>query len=255
VVIARRPAVLAALAADLRVATGAEVVCHPGDLADPQTLRDLASLCERLDIGLLVYNAAAAPVGEFVTLSPAELMRVVDVNVRAPVSLVRAVLPGMVERGRGAVVLMSSLAGNQGSARLAAYAASKAFTRVLAEGLWEEVRGLGIDVVACCAGAVRTPGFAETADKDAPGTLDPEQVVEQTLRALGRGPVVVPGMVNRIANVVMGKLLPRRVAITIMAGSTGGLAPGGAAPAAVLRGADGGPRSLRDDVASEKGES
>ena len=80
-------------------------------------------------------------------------------------------------------------------------------------------------MVACCAGAVRTPGYAMTAGKDAPGTLDPDQVVEQALRALGRGPLVIPGFVNRAASVFMTRLLPRRAAIAIMAGSTSSLAP------------------------------
>jgi short-subunit dehydrogenase len=225
VVVARRAALLEEVAAGLRVTAGVEVLCYPGDLAEPTVLEDLDSICVGLDIGLLVYNAAEAPVGDFVAASPAELSRVVDVNVRGPVVLLRSVLPGMAERGRGAVVLMSSLAGNQGSARLATYAASKAFNRVLAEGLWHEVGGRGVDVVACCAGAIRTPGYAGTAGKDAPGTLDPEEVVDQVFRALGHGPVVIPGFVNRVANVFMGGLLPRRAAITIMAGSTEDLAP------------------------------
>ena len=54
---------------------------------------------------------------------------------------------------------MSSLAGSQGSPKIATYAASKAFNTILAEGLWEELRDKGIDVVASCAGAIRTPGY------------------------------------------------------------------------------------------------
>ena len=152
-----------------------------------------------LDVGLLVYNAAHAPVGEFASLPIDDLLRVAAVNIRAPVALVRGLLPGMTERGRGGVILMTSLAGNQGSPYIATYAASKAFNRVLAEGLWYELKDKGVDVVACCAGAVRTPGYGAAAGKDAPGTLDPEEVVEQALRALGRGPVVIPGFVNRVA--------------------------------------------------------
>ena len=93
------------------------------------------------------------------------------------------------------------------------------------ESLWAETRGQGIDVVACCAGAIRTPGYASTAGKDAPGTLDPEVVAERSLRALGRGPVVIPGFVNRTAALLLGRFLPRRTAIAIMAGNTGNLNP------------------------------
>ena len=185
----------------------------------------MEAACSSLDVGLIVYNATHAPVGEFASADVENLMRVVDVNVRAPVALLRTFLPQMRGRGRGAVVLMTSLAGDQGSPRIAAYAASKAFTRVLAEGLWHELENRGVDVVACCAGAVRTPGYAMTAGEDAPGTLDPEEVVERALRALGHGPVVIPGFVNRAAAVFVSRLLPRRAAIAIMARSTSGLAP------------------------------
>ncbi len=225
VLVARRKAVLDKLAEELRGTFGVEVFCCDGDLAVSGFLETLQAACSSLDVGLIVYNATHAPVGEFASAAVEDLMRVVDVNVRAPVALLRAFLPPMTLRGRGAVVLMTSLAGNQGAPRIAAYAASKAFTRVLAEGLWHELENLGIDVIACCAGAIRTPGYAMAAGEDAPGTLDPEKVVEQALSALGRGPVVIPGFVNRAANIFMSRLLPRRTAIAIMAGSTGSLAP------------------------------
>ena len=225
VLVARRKALLDKLAEELRRSFGVEVRCYDGDLAVPGFRETLPAACSSIDVGLIVYNATHAPVGEFASAAVEDLMRVVDVNVRAPVALLRAFLPPMILRGRGAVVLMTSLAGNQGAPRIAAYAASKAFARVLAESLWRELENRGIDVVACCAGAVRTPGYAMTAGKDAPGTLDPDQVVEQALRALGRGPLVIPGFVNRAASVFMTRLLPRRAAIAIMAGSTSSLAP------------------------------
>lgn len=225
VLIARRGALLERLADHLRRTHGVEVRCHPGDLAAPGFLETVRHACSTLDVGILVYNATQAPVGEFSMADEEELMRVVDVNVRAPLVLLRCCLPAMIARGRGAIVFMTSLAGNQGSPRLAAYAASKAFTRILAESLWYELKPCGIDVVACCAGAVRTPGYAAAAGGDAPGTLDPEEVVDQTLRHLGRGPIVIPGWVNRCAAALMTRLLPRQAAIAVMAGSTGDLVP------------------------------
>ena len=222
--VARRKALLDSLAGELRARFGVEVRCLVDDLGRPEAHENLRHAMSGIDLGLLVYNAAHAPVGDFAVVEGADLMRVVDVNVRGPVSLLRAFLPPMVARKRGGIVLMSSLAGSQGTPRIAAYAATKAFTRVLAEGLWGELKGRGIDVIACCPGAVRTPGYADTAGKDALGTLDPETVAERTLRALGRGPVVVPGFVNRAASFLMSRLLPKRAAIGIMAGSTSSLA-------------------------------
>lgn len=224
VLVARRRPELQATGAALAAEHGVEVRCLDGDLGDRRFLENLLETCAPLDVGLLVYNAAHAPVGEFASLPLDDLLRVAAVNIRAPVSLVHGLLPGMIARGRGGVILMTSLAGNQGSPYISAYAASKAFNRVLAEGLWYELKDKGVDVLACMAGAVRTPGYSgASAGKDAPGTLDPGDVVEAALRALGRKPVVIPGRLNRVASFFMGRLLPRRRAISIMAGNTEGL--------------------------------
>lgn len=229
--VARRRPLLERLAEALTAEYGVEVLCFEGDLSERGFLEGLLEACAGLEVGLLVYNAAHAPIGEFAAAPLDDLLRVAAVNVRAPVSLVHGLLPAMTARGRGGVILMTSLAGNQGSPYIATYAASKAFNRVLAEGLWYELKGKGVDVVACCAGAVRTPGYSgAAAGKDAPGTLDPERVVEQALRGLGRGPVVIPGRLNRVANIFMTRLMPRRRAIAIMAGNTEGLAAAPAGP-------------------------
>ena len=71
-------------------------------------------------------------------------------------------------------------------------------------------------MLVSCAGAIRTPGYLKTATKDAPGTLDPVEVAEQTLAAIGRGPVVVPGRVNKLARFFLGRMLSRRAAVRIM---------------------------------------
>ena len=225
VLVARRRILLDTLAEELQRTSGVAVRCYDGDLAVPEFLKALQAACSNLDLGLVVCNATDAPIGEFASTPADGLMRVVDVNVRAPMVLLRAFLPGMVSRGRGGVVLMTSLTSNQGTPRIAAYAASKAFIRVLAEGLWHELRDRGIDVLACCAGAVRTPGYTQAAGKDAPGTLSPEEVVGRSLGVLGRRPVTIPGFVNRAASLFMSRLLPKRIAIAIMANSTRGLAP------------------------------
>ena len=128
----------------------------------------------------------------------------------------------MVGRGRGGLVLMSSLAGFQGAPNIAAYAASKAFNTTLGESLWSELSPLGVDVTVCCAGAIRTPGYAaaSAAGAEAPGTLDAGRVAADALNGLGRGPVVVPGTLNKIARFLLGRLLSRRAAIGLMAQST-----------------------------------
>lgn len=218
--LARRGAHLHAVAERLRAGTKVEVRTEVCDMARADLPAALEAMTSDLDIGLAVYNAAHAPVGDLVSRSVGELLQVVDVNVRGPLVFARTLAPRMVARGRGGIVLMSSLAGYQGAPRIAAYAASKAFNIVLGESLWSELRPHGVDVVVSSAGAIRTPGYAKTAGKDAPGTLDAEVVAEQTLNALGHGPVVVPGAVNRAARFVLGRVLPRRTAISVFARST-----------------------------------
>jgi uncharacterized protein len=218
--LARRAEHLRAVAERLRESAKVEVRAEVCDLGRGDLPATLDALASDLEIGLVVYNAAYAPVGDLLSRPVDDLLRVVDVNVRGPLVFARAFAPPMAARGRGGIVLMSSLAGYQGAPRIATYAASKAFNIVLAEGLWRELRLHGVDVVVSTAGAVRTPGYATTAAKDAPGTLDADVVANTTLDALGRGPIVVPGAVNRLARFVLGRVLPRRTAIDIFARST-----------------------------------
>ncbi|MFK7999075.1 MAG: SDR family NAD(P)-dependent oxidoreductase [Polyangiales bacterium] len=219
VIIARRENLLEELAAELRSAHGVEVRTLALDLATPDLRERLANVCADIEVGLAIHNAAFAPVGAVLERELDDLLKAVDVNVRAPLTLVHALAPAMVARGRGGILLMSSLAGLQGSPRLATYAGTKAFNNIFGEALWHELRDGGVDVEVCCAGAIRTPGFAAASTKDAPGTLDAEVVAQRALDSMARGPVLVPGFVNRIASLFLG-LLPRRWAVAIMAKNT-----------------------------------
>jgi uncharacterized protein len=221
---ARRKEPLEALAQELREANGVEVRCYEGDLASETFLDELQKECHALDLGVVVCNAAQSPIGDFVTRDAGDLERVVDVNVRAPLLLLRGLLPDMVARRRGAAILMTSMTGHVGTPRIAAYAASKAFLLILGESLWYELKDKGVDVLACSCGAVRTPGYAGAAGKEAPGTLDPDEVVRRALRGLGAGPEVAPGLINGIATQVFDRLLSRRAGVAILARTTRTLA-------------------------------
>jgi uncharacterized protein len=177
-----------------------------------------------VQIGLLVYNAAFAPIGLFETKSEEDLATASAVNVRTPLLLTRYLCNSMIKNKRGGIVLMSSLAGTQGSPKLATYAATKAFNAILAEGLWKELKRYGIDVTACVAGAIFTPGYqqAEKA-KPAPGSMTANDVAEQTLNALGKGPIFIPGGINKLARFLLMRLLSRKSAINLMVQNTGGL--------------------------------
>ena len=220
ILLARRKDKLSALAEELKSKHSIQTAYYCIDMDRYESVKALISDLNQ-EIGLLVYNAAYSPIGYFKDIPEHDLQQVITVNVRTPVMMVKLLSERMIKRRRGGVILMSSLSGLQGSPKIATYSATKSFNAILAEGLWHELKDLSIDVLACTAGAVRTPGYMNSADqKDAPGTLDPDQVVQETLNALGSGPTVTPGMTNKIAQFVMGRLLPRKMAISIMHNNT-----------------------------------
>ncbi len=227
VLLARRADALKKLAAEIEHEHQVETRVIACDLATT-TFEELRDLDIGLDIGLGVYNAAYSFVAPLLERPLEDALRVVDVNVRGPLRFIHALAPKMIEKKRGGIVLMSSLAGFQGNPRLAAYAASKAFNIVLAESLWAELRPHGVDVLASCPGAVRTPNYLKTlgdADKVAPGTLEALDVANRTLDALGSGPTYVPGTVNKLARFFLGRMLTRKGAVGIMQSNTADLRP------------------------------
>ena len=220
VLLARREDALARLAADLRAAHGVEVRTAAMDLARADLRAAVERAAAGLELGLLVYNAAHSAIGPFLERPVEEHLRVVDVNCRGPLVLAHALGGAMATRGRGGIVLMTSLAASQGNPLLASYAASKAFELVLAEGLWAELRGRGVDVLACRAGATRTPGYAASRPRRSVPLMEPEVVARRALDALGRGPSAVTGALNRVAAFAFARLLPRRASIRIMGRAT-----------------------------------
>jgi uncharacterized protein len=223
VLIARQEDRLKAAAARLMETYGIDAIPIAADMADFENVKSKLNALT-VPIGLLVYNAAYAPIGLFENISEDELAKVAAVNVKAPLLLTKLLSAPMIRQKRGGIVLMSSLSGTQGSTNIVAYAASKSFNAILAEGLWKEMKPHGIDVIACCAGAILTPGYLNAEkNKPAPGTLAAHEVAEQTLDALGKGPIVIPGVINKIGRFVLARLLTRKAAIKIISKNTGGL--------------------------------
>jgi short-subunit dehydrogenase len=219
ILIARRSDPLHSLSAHLQEKYGVQIVSQALDLSDFETTKQFVSSLD-LEVGLLVYNAAYAPIGYFEDIAEKDLDMIVSVNIRTPLLLSKLLSSKMIANRRGGIVLMSSLAGTQGSPKIATYAASKGFLMILAEGLWSELKEHGVDVVACCAGAIITPGYQNAQSQKAPGTLEPYQVAQEALHALGKGATVVPGFTNKMARFFMGRVFPRRWAISIMKKNT-----------------------------------
>jgi len=226
VLVARRPDPLNALGDTLEADYAVETRRIPLDLGRPDVIAALDSNLADLEIGLLVYNAALSVIGPFFDHPLEKHVAELDINCRGQLALLGHLTPPMIERGRGGIILMSSMAGFQGTPIVAHYAATKAYGRVLAEGLWDELRASGVDVLACAAGATRTPAFQRTrpASGNAP-VMDPEPVAREALAALGKKPTMIPGRLNRLAGAFMTRVLPRATAVRIMGSSTRAMYP------------------------------
>jgi hypothetical protein len=225
VLVDRDEAPLRATADAIRAAHGLDVLPLVLELGRADLVEALAPTLADRQIGLLVYNAAIGTVAPFLALAPAHLDAMLAVNCRGPMQLARALTPAMAQRGRGGVILMSSMSGNIGSAQLAAYAASKAFTLVLADALWAELGPSGVDVLAVQPGSTRTPGWLSSQPADAEQALpvmEPAEVVGEALAALGSEPLIIPGELNRQGAAALAAL-PRKQAIRFMSRITAGL--------------------------------
>lgn len=220
VLVARRLEPLQSLSAYLTGKYGIRTKLLPLDLAAPDAAEQIVRSTMELNVGLLVYNAAYSAVGPFLEHSMDEHMKEVHTNIHSPLKLIYLLSQRFLARGRGGVILMASLSAFQGSAYISNYAATKAFNIILAESLWEEWRSLGVDVMVCVSGAIRTPNYVSSQPQKTGGlgdmTMAPESVVSEALRALGRQPYVIPGQMNQIASFVLRHLLPRRLAIMLM---------------------------------------
>jgi hypothetical protein len=224
VLIARRPQPLKELGGRLEEKYKVSVICIPCDLSDINTMQQMEEAIDGKEINLLVYNAAMSYIGPFIKNSPENHSRMARVNMLTPLSMIHVFGERMLAIKRGAIVLMTSLAGLQGSGFLTVYAASKAFNRVLAESLWFEWKNSGVDIIACCAGATATPGYNNTFPEKTgfftPGVLDPVEVPDECFRNLGKRPSFIIGRGNRIASFIMQRILPRKMAINIMGDTT-----------------------------------
>ena len=150
--------------------------------------------------------------------SAQEHQRMLDLNCRSLISLLHPMAQRFKKQERGGIVIMSSLSGMQGNALLSSYAATKAFDTVLAEGLWAELKPYGVDVLACVAGAMATPGFYQVTPKDKQASAFPAypgEVARRTLDALQnkkQQPLFIPAAGPRFAN-TMSRFMTRRLRV------------------------------------------
>jgi short-subunit dehydrogenase len=224
VLIARRLLPLQQLADLLENKYSIKVLCISCDLSEANATRIIKESLNGREINLLIYNAALSYIGPFIKNSAENHSKATRVNMITPLNMVHLFGEKMLAKGKGAVILMTSMAGLQGSGYLSVYAATKAFNRILAESLWYEWKNSGVDVLACCAGATATPGYKNTNPEKTgfftPGVLDPEEIPPECFKRLGKQPSFITGRGNRLASFIMQNILPRKMAVNIMGDTT-----------------------------------
>jgi short-subunit dehydrogenase len=222
VLAARNLAPMEAIAAELR-GTGAAATVIASDLSKPGAAATLAhEIAGRgLTIEILINNAGLGATGRFDRNDPARISEILQVNIVALSELTRLLLPGMIARGHGRVMLVASVAAFQPGPRMAAYFASKAYVLSLGEALAYELRGTGVSVTVLCPGATATDFFT-TAGADNSfmarrlrRMMRAEDVARLGYQGLAAGRrVVITGTMNRLV-ALAGRYAPHRISLPV----------------------------------------
>jgi len=212
---ARREERLEGLGAEIRQAHGVPVETVALDLADREAPRDLHEMLRERGIAVhtLVNNAGFGLRGYFASLPHDQQLAMIDLNVTAVAALSRLMLPGMIERRRGGILNVASIASFQAGPYMAVYYATKAFVLSLSEALHDEAKPHGVTVTALCPGPTESE-FANTAGlKDSrlfqAGVMSSAEVARVGVDGYEAGrAIVIPGGRNRIG-AIGAKFAPR----------------------------------------------
>ncbi|MFO7663633.1 MAG: SDR family NAD(P)-dependent oxidoreductase [Chloroflexota bacterium] len=209
VLVARRAERLAELEAELTARYNIQALTVPVDLCFDDFLDPIRMATDGLPIGLLINAAGFSRTGPFLDMDRDEMLRMLNLNCRAPVVLAHEFGPAIRARGRGGLIFVTSVTGFVATPLWSLYAATKAFDLLLGEGLAAELRADGVDVLALAPGTTRTE-FLDGAGINDFMSLKPEAVVREALARLGRSDLAVTGWFYR-CGIFATRFLPRTV--------------------------------------------
>lgn len=214
VLVARSRDVLEHIASDVTARYGIEARVIDLDLVGEKAIEEIETATSNLDVGLLVAAAGFGTSGPFLNAILEQEIEMLHVNCQVLLALSLHFGQRLAKRGRGGMILMSSIVGFQGVPNAAHYAATKAYVQSLAESLHVELSPLGVDVLASAPGPVNS-GFAARADMKMGAVLKPVDVARPTLDALGRKSTVLPGLLSKLILFSLAPL-PRWIRVQIM---------------------------------------
>ena len=209
ILVARRREIMEKLAAELHLQHGTRCIVIAADLSDPAEPKRIIDeiAAQGITIELLVNNAGFGIVGEVDNVDLDRTLEMIRLNISALTELTYRLLPGMLQRGRGGILNVSSLSAFQPVAFMGVYAASKAFVLHFSEALHCELKGRGVTVTAVCAGVTRTQffdvaGASGWLQKHASHPVD--FVVKRAFKALSRRQqYTVPGWRNYLLTLLV----------------------------------------------------
>lgn len=221
VLVARGLARLEQVGRDLATRYGIQYRAIQADLAEDGVLQKVGPATDALDVGLVVGNAGFANPGELLTIDREEMLRGIRIKVTTNLTLVHHFGRKLITRGRGGVLLVSSVGGLAGVPYVTNTAAVEAYVLSLGEGLHVELKRHGVNVTVLMPGPTLTDSMAKMGVDPADMPIRPmsaERVAWEGLRALqGNRPTHIAGRINR----VMSRLMPRPIATRMMGAMIG----------------------------------
>ncbi|MCW3997926.1 MAG: SDR family NAD(P)-dependent oxidoreductase [Candidatus Bathyarchaeota archaeon] len=220
VLVARREKLLENIAKRLKQKFKIEVMVFPLDLNSEDMLEQVKLKTDQLDIGLLVYNAALSPIGLFTNHSLDIHLKVLNLNCKGSLSLTHYFSQKMKDKGRGGIILMTSMAGMHGSPIHTHYGATRAYVLHLAESLWYEMKDHNVHVMACAAGVTNTPNLLSSEPTKGlliPKAMEPRKVAKAAIKGLVKNkPRIIPGFSNNLIIWFVHSFLPSKTRTRIM---------------------------------------
>jgi len=172
------------------------------DLSNMYCHKKVKTCVANKEIGMLVNNASYGIHGKFIEIPLESYQNMMKVNMNAYVALTHAFLPAMIERKKGAVIMVSSLNSFSPIAESSIYTASKAFELYFGCSLWEEMKEHNVDVLNIMPGPTKT-GFQERAETKVNSmALSPEELVAGVWPCLGIKMTYVPGIFNKLISFI-----------------------------------------------------
>ncbi len=148
---------------------GVQVRIVQADITHDDCAEKMLAACEDIEVGFIIFNAAVEPGGPFVKIPLVDHEAAIVGNCITPTRFIWPLVKKMAARGKGGVYLVSSMAGQGGIANWVSYGASKSYELILGEGLWYELKQLGIDAGTYVVGTTETPNFIEGQKKHGTG--------------------------------------------------------------------------------------